>query len=561
MKAFKASLYFTLWSLVLVSYSLAGTDCQIYFISGDILNGEVQNQELSIQAAYGNLNIYAGDIASIRIQGKRSQIFLRAGDKIFGELQNAAIDFILTDGTEITINQDDIKSMVFDQSVASAQSASGNSGNKVVVIPLFGNDATGNAQTIDVLLGKTFSNSNKTGLRGIMPNIGQEDIYPGTTDQFISEGYHDGSGLVYGDTNLISNNICSGISIFGVSGNSNVVDTSSGNALAGDLLSGKKAFVDGSEITGTIATQTLSNANQTVNAGYYAATTLSAVDADLATGNIRSGVSVFGVAGSSDVVNTSTGDILSGKKAYVAGGEITGSMANNGAFGLSCGSGDQGVTAGYYNGGALTGDVDLISTNIRSGANIFGVPGNSNVVNTSTGDAVAGDILSGKKAYVAGGEVTGTANCVTCSGIMNGTRWCDNEDGTVTDMTTGLIWLQNASSGGEYPFWVNTASGTNAHDRAASFTADGNAELNDGSVEGDWRLPTITELEKLATGAEYVRSDTPRAFTGVQSHYYWSSSTTVGNTDYAWDVYIGGGNLGDRLKTSAYYVWPVRGGQ
>ncbi len=39
-----------------------------------------------------------------------------------------------------------------------------------------------------------------------------------------------------------------------------------------------------SGITGTIATRTLSAANETVQAGYYAATTLSAVDADLAEG-------------------------------------------------------------------------------------------------------------------------------------------------------------------------------------------------------------------------------------------------------------------------------------
>ena len=50
-------------------------------------------------------------------------------------------------------------------------------------------------------------------------------------------------------------------------------------------------------VTGTLATQTLSAANDTVAAGYYAATTLSAVDADLAVGNIKSGTTIFGFAG------------------------------------------------------------------------------------------------------------------------------------------------------------------------------------------------------------------------------------------------------------------------
>ena len=43
--------------------------------------------------------------------------------------------------------------------------------------------------------------------------------------------------------------------------------------------------------------QTLDPANDTVLAGYYAATTLSAVDADLAAANIRSGTGIFGITG------------------------------------------------------------------------------------------------------------------------------------------------------------------------------------------------------------------------------------------------------------------------
>ncbi|MDO8806667.1 MAG: DUF1566 domain-containing protein [Elusimicrobiota bacterium] len=43
--------------------------------------------------------------------------------------------------------------------------------------------------------------------------------------------------------------------------------------------------------------QTLATGTDTVNAGYYSATTLSAVDADLAAGNIKSGVTIFGKLG------------------------------------------------------------------------------------------------------------------------------------------------------------------------------------------------------------------------------------------------------------------------
>ena len=73
---------------------------------------------------------------------------------------------------------------------------------------------------------------------------------------------------------LVSGNIKSGVNLFGVNGNSNVVDTSSGDAAAGDLLSGKIAWVDGAQVTGTMpnngaVTLTPATTNQTIAAGYH----------------------------------------------------------------------------------------------------------------------------------------------------------------------------------------------------------------------------------------------------------------------------------------------------
>ncbi|MCP4347349.1 MAG: hypothetical protein GY795_17730, partial [Desulfobacterales bacterium] len=150
--------------------------------------------------------------------------------------------------------------------------------------------------------------------------------------------------------------------------------------------------------------------DQGVTAGYYSGGTLTG-DADLLTANIRSGVNIFGVAGDSDVVNTGTGDavaweILIGKIGWADGSPVTGTMADNGAFALSCGIGDQGVTAGYYSGGTLAGDGDLVGTNIKSSVDIFGVTG---TVIESSGDATAGDVLTGKTFSNAGAAgVSGT---------------------------------------------------------------------------------------------------------------------------------------------------------
>lgn len=85
--------------------------------------------------------------------------------------------------------------------------------NKIRAISSDANAAVG-----DVLSGKTFYQG---GLKrtGTMPNRGAAVITPSTTDQVIAAGYHNGSGYVKGDANLVSSNILSGKEIFGVSGN------------------------------------------------------------------------------------------------------------------------------------------------------------------------------------------------------------------------------------------------------------------------------------------------------------------------------------------------------
>ena len=49
-------------------------------------------------------------------------------------------------------------------------------------------------------------------------------------------------------------------------------------------------------------------------------------------------------------------------------------------------------------------------------------------------------------------------------------------------------------------------------------------------------------------------------FTGVQSVMYWSSSTNVGRTGFAWGVDFRNGNVVRNDKSSEMYVWCVRDG-
>lgn len=81
-------------------------------------------------------------------------------------------------------------------------------------------------------------------------------------------------------------------------------------------------------------------------------------------------------------VNTSdatayAGDILTGHTAYARGSKISGTMANRGSQGTIVPSTSRKTFySGYYNQFYVEGDGDLISSNIRSGKNIFGVNGN-----------------------------------------------------------------------------------------------------------------------------------------------------------------------------------------
>lgn len=86
-------------------------------------------------------------------------------------------------------------------------------------------------------------------------------------------------------------------------GTAKFMDTSAGDAAAGDMLSGKKAYAGGQLVTGNIqskaaATYTPGTSDQTIQAGQYlaGAQTISG-DANLVSSNILNGVTIFGVTG------------------------------------------------------------------------------------------------------------------------------------------------------------------------------------------------------------------------------------------------------------------------
>ena len=115
----------------------------------------------------------------------------------------------------------------------------------------------------------------------------------------------------------------------------------------------------------------------------------------------------------------------------------------------------------------------------------------------------------------------------------------------VLDWETGLVWEKSP--------------GTTARTWSAAVDYAYNKTV--GGRKG-WRLPTVEELASLVdtsvSGSPKLPSGHP--FTNVQSGFYWSTTTFVGNTSNAWYVDLSSGVVDFYGKSYDRYVWCVRGG-
>ena len=104
------------------------------------------------------------------------------------------------------------------------------------------------------------------------------------------------NGVTYNDVPEVDIPISGG-------GTAKFMDTSDADAVAGEILSGKKAYVNGQKVTGNISSKaaetiTPTTSDQTIAANQYlsGAQTIKG-DANLVSGNILKDVSIFGVTG------------------------------------------------------------------------------------------------------------------------------------------------------------------------------------------------------------------------------------------------------------------------
>ncbi len=205
------------------------------------------------------------------------------------------------------------------------------------------------------------------------------------------------------------------------------------------------------------------------------------------------------------------------------------------------------------------------------------------VVAAAVVGVAAGTVPTGAASQAADVPVSPASQAASATCTDPDSRFADCLDGTVRDGMTGLTWLQHADC---LTTTVHAEAGA-----VVALLADGQCGLTDGSVPGDWRLPTREEWSATLTasaalgcrlalaGGQPLLTDRTWAecfqeleqrtsdgrgtlYGGVASAIYLSGVTSGEGPGVAWLPFLGEGDsnfIGTFGLGFSLRLWPVRG--
>lgn len=391
---------------------------------GDFVAGIYTIPEVSVNRATKDATLTSGDQMLAGVIG-----YTKNGVKVTGTITGKAAATYTPGTTNQTIAAGQYltgaQTIVGDADLVAANIVTGK--NIFNVAGTFSKESTNPIAAENVLKDKIgFVNGTK--VTGTMPNNGSVSQALAAGGSYtIPKGYHDGTGKVTANS---------------------LASQTDGTAVAGDILSGKTAYVDGAKVTGTMhnyagvvvlprwatanVVSVITDSGIVDGVGYYGTLSFHPTNPGYYDTNSIINQAVFGLhpdiikageliggngseEGVGAIRGTYTSDatatasqILSGKTAYVNGAKVTGTIASKAAATYTPGTSNQTIAAGQYLSGAQTiaGDADLVAANIVTGKNIFNVAGSFS--KESTNPITAATVLSGKIGFVNGAKVTGT---------------------------------------------------------------------------------------------------------------------------------------------------------
>ncbi len=130
-------------------------------------------------------------------------------------------------------------------------------------------------------------------------------------------------------------------------------------------------------------------------------------------------------------------------------------------------------------------------------------------------------------------------------------RFIDNGDGTITDTTTALMWLQDASC-------LGTADWQAGFTKLKSYNSNQAAYKCGANSYTDWHVPNRHELRSLIDhNTDLPALPASHPFTNVQPDY-WTATTAAANPSQAYKIFMGSGELQVGNKETQQHIWPVR---